>query len=256
VLEDEKGWRAYPPTQTSTPEGESGLRGSKTFEFAVIPETKQTYMPVFEFSYFDPTAAKYVTLRTPPQPLEVEGVIALPPAPAPSAAGQAPAPAPAPPPPPAPTDILGLRYDFGSPASLTPLYRSRIFLQAQLVPLVLLILWLLLRLRRPSAAARELGVWRRERAALLAQLRRERERQAFFETAARLLQYEGALQTGAPPEVIDSAALQRLFPDEPVVVEVFEQRAALLFAGQAGQEKLEGFDRDRILATVTKLSRA
>ena len=48
---------------------------------AVIPEVKKTAMPVFEFSYFDPEQAKYVTLKSEPAPLTVQGGAPPPPPP-------------------------------------------------------------------------------------------------------------------------------------------------------------------------------
>jgi hypothetical protein len=53
---------------------------------AVVPEAKQTQLPVFELAYFDPVAGKYTTLRTSPTPVVVEGEPAPPPAPVPGAA--------------------------------------------------------------------------------------------------------------------------------------------------------------------------
>ena len=73
VLKDSTGWRAYPPTSNFKAEDQSGFRGAKTFEVAVIPEAKKQQMPVFEFSYFDPAAEKYVTAASKAAPLEVTG---------------------------------------------------------------------------------------------------------------------------------------------------------------------------------------
>ena len=50
----------------------SGISGYKQFEFPFIPRAEGNYsIPPVEFSYFDPDAAKYVTLTTPPFGVEV-----------------------------------------------------------------------------------------------------------------------------------------------------------------------------------------
>ena len=208
-------------------------------------------MPAFEFSYFDPDAAKYVTLRSESAPLTVEGEPA-PPRPELSAPASAPAPAA----PAAPTDILGIRYDPGTPLSTRPLYEVKWFRAAQLLPLALLLLWIVTRLWQPKRASDLRPEWRRRRAELAAQLRRETERQPFFDTAARVLQLDAALQTGTLPEAIDAATVRRFAPPEVPVEEIFEERSAALFAGGGSDSgQLAGADRERILTAISRMSR-
>ena len=136
ALSESSGWRVYPPSANFHSEDEISIRGTKTFELAVIPETKKTAMPVFAFAYFDPEQEKYVTLRSEPAALTVEGG-APPPPPAIVQPG-----ATADEPPRAASaaaeqcDILGIRYDAPARrASFRPLYLRRYFLLAQAVPL-------------------------------------------------------------------------------------------------------------------------
>ncbi|MGV3531803.1 MAG: BatD family protein, partial [Chthoniobacteraceae bacterium] len=75
ALSDPRGWRTYPPTSSFSPDDEVSYRGTKTFQMAVIPEERQTTMPQFEFTYFDPEARKYVALKSEPVPLNVEGTV-------------------------------------------------------------------------------------------------------------------------------------------------------------------------------------
>ena len=132
-IADAAGWRSYPATSSFRSDDASGYRGEKTFEQAVIPEVKKNAMPVYDFSYFDPSAEKYVTESTKGLALETEGE----PAPA------TPPPAPAQPqqhasqpqpqaPPTQITDIHGIAYDLGQRLSFEPLYRTPGFLFAQL----------------------------------------------------------------------------------------------------------------------------
>ena len=69
------GAKVYPPQARSdlkiTPQG---IRGSRTWEFVVVPETSGTLeVPSVVFPYFDPKTETVVTTETAPLPLRVEG---------------------------------------------------------------------------------------------------------------------------------------------------------------------------------------
>jgi hypothetical protein len=69
------GAKVYPPQVKSdlktTP---SGISGSRTWEFVVVPETAgDLEVPALSFSYFDSGAGRMETDRTAPLPLKVEG---------------------------------------------------------------------------------------------------------------------------------------------------------------------------------------
>jgi hypothetical protein len=69
------GAKVYPPQVKSdlkaTPQG---IRGSRTWEFVVVPETSGTLeVPAVAFPYFDPKTEAVVTTETAPLPLRVEG---------------------------------------------------------------------------------------------------------------------------------------------------------------------------------------
>ncbi len=263
VLTDPAGWRAYDPSEKFTPSDETGTQGTKSFEIAVIPEAKKTQMPVFEFAYFDPTAEKYVALKSKPAPLVVEGE-PPPPPPAPVAtrssdASSAPAPKAAPAPP-APADILSIRYDFGAARSLRPLYKEPLFLGAQVVPLLVLLGLLGARFRRPKSDAGRQARLRRQRSEMLSRLRRAEDRPTFYETAARVLQLDAALVTGRDPETIDAATVRRLAggngETSVVLDEIFETRAEALYAGTAsGGASVSPIERERVLGAVKSLSK-
>ena len=66
-------WRIYDPEATFEPSDELGLRGRKRFDYIFMPEQHgELELPQTDFSYFDPTAAEYVTLKAPPIPIQVE----------------------------------------------------------------------------------------------------------------------------------------------------------------------------------------
>jgi hypothetical protein len=265
-LVDSTGWRVYPPTENFQAEDQNGTRGTKTFEIAVIPEAKQTHLPVFEFAAFDPVAEKYVTLRTKPEPLVVEGE----PAPprltmplSPNSPAQRSAAAPPPPPPSAapPTDILSIRYDFGAPRSFRPLYREPAFLGVNGALLLTLAGVALARSRRPRRDQARLAQLRRERNELLARLPREEDRQAFYDTAARVLQLEAALRTGRAPETVDAAVVRRVAPGNgetsTVLDEIFDARAEALYAGSgAAGPRVTAPERERIMGALSTMGKA
>jgi hypothetical protein len=81
------GARVFPPqTKSDLKAGPSGISGSRTWEFVVVPQTAGTLeVPSLAFSFFDPKAGKVIKSETPSLPLRVEGgaAAALLPAPLP-----------------------------------------------------------------------------------------------------------------------------------------------------------------------------
>jgi len=82
VLTNTEGWRSYPPSDKFDSSDELSYTGVKSFDFTLIAQQPQKESPGCEFSYFDPTTAKYVTLTSKPLPL-----VASPGGPSPSVAG-------------------------------------------------------------------------------------------------------------------------------------------------------------------------
>ena len=264
VIKDPAGWRSYPPSNTFKADDDVGISGTKTFEMAVVPETKTTEMPAFQFSYFDPVAEKYVTLATEPAPLSVEGGVApAPVVPVPIPGTDAERPPAIPPAPPKPDDIVGLRYDRDEVQSFVPLYQQREFWLAQGVAGLVLLGFLGLKLRRrPDSTAVQMAALRREKAEALGRLRNaEMPHVDFIDAAARFAQIETALVTGHPAGGIDASAVRasaRL--DEAtaeVIDEIFDARAELLFAGGGrGDGSVPAAERERVLAALKQLERS
>jgi hypothetical protein len=263
VLKDSAGWRTYPPSGAFKADDEIGYSGTKTFEMAVVPETRKTQMPVFQFSYFDPTKEKYVVLNSEASPLTVE-------------AGSAPAPAVSPVPPvttpdspaaPAAVaaranDIVGLRYDRDAVRSFKPIHARPEFWWVQGGMAVVFLSFMALKLhRRPDAAVRAATELRREKAGAWARLRNaEMGHVEFLEAAAHVAQLETALAMGRSPASIDAVAVRtsaRLSADAKAVIdEIFEARAELLYAGGGSAESaVSAGEKQRVLAALDELRR-
>jgi hypothetical protein len=83
MLTGDEGWRSYPPTDKFDSSDELSYGGVKSFDFTLIAQEPKKASPGAEFSYFDPTTAKYVTLATKPLPLQASPGAASNPASAP-----------------------------------------------------------------------------------------------------------------------------------------------------------------------------
>ena len=262
-LKDPAGWRTYPPSNTFKADDEVGYAGTKIFDMAVVPETKKTEMPVFQFSYFDPLAEKYATINSEPATLTVEGGAPPVPAatPAPASAAKAPE-TPQPSAAPRVDDIVGLRYDLDPTRSFAPLYSRREFWYAQGGIALAWLMMLGFRARRaPDAALRAAAELRREKAAALARLKvADLEQAEFMEGATRVAQLGAALFSGRLPESIDAsdvcAAPNLSAEDKAVIEELFSARAESLYAGEvSGGGRGVAVDRARVLSVLEKLGK-
>src|SRR5213082_1241923 len=73
VIEDDHGWHKYPPSSKFKQDDEVGISGEKTFETVFSPNDKKQTLPVLAFSYFDPAKEQYVTVRSEPIAIAVQG---------------------------------------------------------------------------------------------------------------------------------------------------------------------------------------
>jgi hypothetical protein len=94
-LDSMPAWDVHPPATDLTPLDEVGLSAIKAFAYILIPQQPVTRTPGVTFSYFDPAAEKYVTLKAEPKPVAVSGPSMLATtSPSPSQSGAQPAAAP------------------------------------------------------------------------------------------------------------------------------------------------------------------
>ena len=72
-FDDEHGWHKYPPSADFKQDDDVGISGTKTFETVLSPNERKDKIPAQIFTYFDSTKGQYVTLRSDPIPVRVEG---------------------------------------------------------------------------------------------------------------------------------------------------------------------------------------
>jgi len=221
MVEDDRGWHKYPPSSKFKQDDEVGISGTKTFEMVLSPNEKKQTLPVLAFSYFDPAKDKYLTLRSEPAAITVQGGQT-----APNVAAQAPSP-PAKPartrPPFAtatkPQDIL---YQLTEPSrtveSFEPIYTRRIFWAAQSVPLAALLVFAGLKIRRArldNRQARRMAALQHEAAELMHKLRRDdASPREYYAEASRVVRLKAALASGnrgIDPNVVDAETAANTF---------------------------------------------
>jgi hypothetical protein len=68
------GWKTYEPKVEVRIENESGIAGSRSVEYLLLPERPgPLVLPALAFSFFDPAGRRYVTEKTPSLRIEVLG---------------------------------------------------------------------------------------------------------------------------------------------------------------------------------------
>ncbi|HXY60773.1 MAG TPA: BatD family protein, partial [Chthoniobacterales bacterium] len=265
TLEDEHGWHKYPPSSKFNQDDDVGISGKKTFETVVAPNEKKTAVPPLAFSYFDPIKENYVTLRSDPVAVQVEGAAA--PAPnvgvGPSTGSTQTATAAATPVPVAkPADILYQLNDLGGVRSFSPLYLRSRFWMAQLAPLIALLGFVGWKIRRARIGDRETqrtAARQHEVAKLLRELRRnDVSPQVYFSQAARVVQLKTAVAKNISPDAVDAEATAQVFDlgenEQAQMRALFERNDELRFSGGGnGSSKMSKSEQQEILRLVESL---
>ena len=256
-LAEPEGWTAYSAKEDFQGGDSMGTEGVKTFELPVTPMVRKTTMPVFVFSFFDPEAAKYVTLRSSTVPLTVEGVPAVAATPTPAAVEKPKAEVK-----PAAADILANLPVLGQGrASFGPVMSPAVFFGVMAAPLPILAALLFWRSRRSDEKALRIAAMRKEKASLLARVKDTNDRAEAFAAAAKAMQVQMALDTGRTETDADAVALlaSRKLDEETVkgVREIFEARNELLYAGAAGSaNSMNERERDRLIETLAAFEKS
>jgi hypothetical protein len=268
ALEDERGWHKYPPSSKFKQDDDVGISGEKTFEMVIAPNEKKPAVPPLVFAYFDPVKENYVTLRSNPVPIQVEGgaAPAASAATAPAAGATAATPtatvAVTPAPTAKPQDILYQMTDLGHVRSFTPIYARPIFWIAQLAPFVLLlgfIGWKIRQAKIDNRDARRMAALQQESAELLRKLRRsELSPQEYFSNASRVVRVKTALAKNMNPNAVDADTAARAFDlgehEQAQLRTLFERSDELRFSGSGnGAGKISSNEREELLRLVESL---
>jgi hypothetical protein len=265
ALEDEHGWHKYPPSSKFKQDDDVGISGEKTFETIISPNEKKTAVPPLAFAYFDPIKENYVTLRSDPVPIEVEGGAAPAPnvAAAPSVASTQSATTTATPVPAAkPADILYQLNDLGSVRSFLPLYAQSTFWVAQIAPLIVLLGFVGWKIRRAKIGDREtqrLAARQHEMAKLLRELRRgDVSPQIYFSQAARVVQLKTAVAKNISPNAVDAETAAEAFDlgqtEQAQMHALFERNDELRFSGSGnGSSRVSKGEQEEVLRLVESL---
>jgi oxygen tolerance protein BatD len=261
VLEDENGWHKYPPSSKFKQDDDVGISGQKTFESVISPNDKKSAVPSLAFSYFDPAKEQYITLRSDPIAIQMQGGAAATAASSPASAAapsssataatnSSPSAAATPP----PRDILyQLTEQPAGTRSFGPLFADRRFWLAQLLPLLGLaafVGWKMRTAHLENRDAQRTAALQHELADLSRQLRRsDLSENELFPQASRFVQVKTALAQHIDPNAVDAETAARVFKlDESKRAQlrkIFEQSDELRYSGAANGHSSVSQDQRR-----------
>src|SRR5213596_1465490 len=267
VVEDEHGWHKYPPSSKFKQDDEVGISGAKSFETVLSPNEKKQSLPMLAFSYFDPVKEQYVTLRSEPIAITVQGGAA----PTQNVAASRPAsPTPAPATRPAatakPADILyQLTEQPAATESFAPLYTRPVFWTAQLIPFLALIGlagWKIRQAKADNREARRITALQHELAERMRKLHRaDASPREYYAEASRAVRVKAALASGSrqiDPNVVDAETAADTFglngDSRERLRRLFEQSDELQYSGaHNGSGKISSEDRRDVLELIKNL---
>ena len=248
------GWRTYQPSEETEALDDLGLSAVKTFSYPLVAEKPATNLPTVEFSYFDPNAEKYVTLKSAPIAIEVDGerlsdslVPAVTPGPlAGPQIRQQPIP-----------DVLDIETRRPRPASFLPLVVQPNFWKTQAIPAGFLLLIVFgLWFRNFSNTRRPHRTQNRERRALWKKVEVSKSRPEVLQAAVRLLELDVLSRTRGQtqdPRSLEEVISENQLPAElsKSVRSLVEARGATLY-GHLGPESLSEDERVQIKGVLDR----
>ncbi len=264
IAEDDHGWHKYPPSSNFKQDDDVGISGMKTFETAVSPNERKDKIPTQLFSFFDPGKEQYVTLRSDPIPIKVEGG-AAPTAPTPAAAATAAgtAPATAATAPPKQQDILHQLENQAEPQTFAPLFTRRPFWLAQLLPFLLVLGYIAMKVRQArlnDREARRRETLQTEAAELQRSLRRDdTPSHDYFSRASRAVQLKTALARNVDPNTVDADLAASVFQTDEAtrlrLRQLFEKSDEVRYSGsgQNGDAVVSPETRKEVLGLIDSL---
>jgi hypothetical protein len=254
VLTNTDGWRAYQPAEEIQALDDLGLSAVKTFSYPLVAAKPVTSLPTVEFSYFDPNAEKYVTLKSSPISIEILGEQLPQMASSPTSAGGPPASLNKTPPIP---DILDIRMAAPVSASFLPLVQQSTFWIGQAVLAgVLLLVGLGLWIRSARIAREPLRLRNREKRLLWKKIDASHDRPEVLQAAVRLLELNSrqpardrTASWASLDEVIDQESLPEDLRKE--VRALLEVRGATIY-GHTGPTSLTEDERSKIKTILNR----
>ncbi len=270
VIEDERGWHKYPPSSKFKQDDEVGISGTKTFETVLSPNEKKQNLPLLAFSYFDPVKEQYVTVRSEPIAISVQGGAAA----ANVAATQPGSPPPATATRPAPTaqstakpqDILyQLTERPRATESFAPIYTRRVFWGAQVIPFLALIgfaVWKIRRARINNRQTQRMAALHHEAAELMHNLRRkDASPREYYAEASRVVRVKTALASasrGIDPNIVDAETAADTFKlnsdERDRLRRLFEQSDEWQYSGaHNGPGRISPENRREVLELIENL---
>ena len=248
ALTNTDGWRSYQPSEEIQALDDLGLSAVKTFSFPLVAEKAMTSLPTIEFSYFDPNAEKYVTLKSSPIKIEIEGEQLPNMAASPALPNASPVPEIKPPP---TLDVLDIRTGLPAPASFLPLIKQPAFWIGQAIPAAALLLFGLgLWVRNARVTSRPYRTLNREKRLLWSKVEASNSRPEVLQAAFRLLELNSRQQTPGKttwPRSVDRTIQEEALPEDlrREVRELLEIREAAVY-GHVGAESLTENERSKI----------
>jgi hypothetical protein len=261
AVEDDHGWHKYPPSSKFKNDDDVGISGAKTFEMVLSPNERKQSIPFLAFSYFDPAKEQYVTLRSDPIAIDVQGnavsgpasVTSQPAASAMPAAAATPA---------AKQDILYQLTEPGRVQSFRWLYARAIFWSAQLIPLLVLLGfagWKIRQVRIDNREARRIAALQHEAAELMRKLRRnDVSPREYYAEASRIVRVKAALARNVDPNNVDAETAADTFglnaDSRERLRRLFEQSDEFQYSGaHNGSERISPENRRDVLELVEHL---
>jgi BatD DUF11 like domain len=268
AIEDEHGWHKYPPSSKFKQDDEVGISGAKTFETVLSPNEKKQSLPILAFSYFDPVKEQYVTLRSEPIAITVQGggaatqnvATSRPASPSPAPVAHGPAVTTK------PTDILyQLTERPAVTESFAPLYTRSVFWAAQLLPLLAVAGfagWKIRQARAGNREARRIAALQHELAERMRKLHRgDASPREYYAEASRAVRVKAALASGKrqiDPSAVDAEIAADTFAlngdSRERLRRLFEQSDELQYSGaHNGSGKISSADRRDVLELIENL---
>ncbi len=270
VVEDDRGWHKYPPSSKFKQDDEVGISGTKTFETVLSPNEKKQSLLLLAFSYFDPVKEQYVTVRSEPIAISVQGgavaANVAPTQPGSSLPATATRPVPATQSTAKPQDILyQLTERPRFTESFAPIYTRRVFWGAQLIPLLALIgfaVWKIRRAKINNREAQRLAALHHEAAELMHKLRRnDASPREYYAEASRVVRVKTALASGSrgiDPNVVDAETAADTFKvnsdERDQLRRLFEQSDEWQYSGaHNGPGRISSESRREVLELIENL---